>query len=61
MSTRLVAYLQSSVARGESGASLVEYAILVALIAAVAITIIGTLGDDIVAIFTDVADDLPAN
>ena len=38
----------------ERGAALAEYALLVALIAVVAVTIIATLGGDIVSAFTNV-------
>lgn len=41
-------------ARDESGASAVEYGMLVALIAAVLVTIVGALGQDIKAAFTTV-------
>jgi len=42
----------------ESGATLVEYAILVALISVAAIAVIATLGDQIQAAFQDVSDQL---
>ncbi|MDT8403043.1 Flp family type IVb pilin [Sulfuriflexus sp.] len=44
----------------ESGASMVEYAILVALISVVAIVIIGVLGQQINAAFTAVSNQLAA-
>lgn len=42
----------------ESGATLVEYAIIVALIAVATITIIGTLQDSISDIFQEISDEL---
>ena len=40
--------------RNEDGATAVEYGLLVALIAAAIMTIVATLGDDLVSLFTDV-------
>ncbi len=54
MSTRLVAYIQSMSARDESGASIVEYAILVALIAVALIGVITALTGRIGETFNDV-------
>lgn len=39
-------------AQGEQGATMVEYGIMVALIAAVSIVIITTIGTDVLAMFT---------
>ncbi len=44
----------------ESGATMVEYAVLVALIAVAAITIIATLGAQINAAFQEVSDEIAA-
>lgn len=44
----------------ERGASLVEYALLVALIAVVAIVAVGLLGDNVEGAFTDINEKLPA-
>ena len=41
-------------AQKQRGASLVEYALLVSLIAVAAVTIVGTLGGTITTIFTDI-------
>lgn len=46
----------SIVAKKERGATAVEYGIMVALIAAVIITIVATLGDNLTAMFSGVAD-----
>lgn len=45
-------------ARKERGATAVEYGIMVALIAAVIITIVATLGGQLQAMFTDVSNEL---
>ena len=42
----------------EKGATAVEYGIMVALIAAFIITIVGTVGDNLVLVFTDVSNAL---
>jgi pilus assembly protein Flp/PilA len=44
--------------RNEDGATAVEYGIMVALIAAVIVTIVGTIGDNLIAKFTEVANAL---
>jgi len=44
----------------ESGATAVEYGLIVALIAAGIITIVGTLGDQITTAFTNVSTGLTA-
>ncbi|HEY3338311.1 MAG TPA: Flp family type IVb pilin [Propionicimonas sp.] len=46
----------SIVAKKERGATAVEYGIMVALIAAVIITIVGTLGGNLTALFTTVGN-----
>ena len=48
----------SIVAKKERGATAVEYGIMVALIAAVIITIVGTLGTNLTALFTTVSNKL---
>lgn len=45
-------------ARDEEGATMVEYGLLVALIAAVVITIVVTIGDQLLGGFTDVSTEL---
>ena len=47
------------VERNDRGATAVEYGLLVGLIAAVIITIVVTLGDQLAALFTGVSDELP--
>ncbi|WP_345148851.1 Flp family type IVb pilin [Arthrobacter ginkgonis] len=42
--------------REEKGATAVEYGIMVALIAVVIITVVGTIGTDLLAKFTQVAN-----
>lgn len=44
---------------GERGATAVEYGIMVALIAAVIITVVATLGTQVAAAFTKVSGALP--
>jgi pilus assembly protein Flp/PilA len=44
----------------ESGATMVEYAILVALISVVAIVVIGTVGQSVLSAFTEVQSNLAA-
>ena len=48
----------SIVAKKERGATAVEYGIMVALIDAVIITIVGTLGTNLTALFTTVSNKL---
>ncbi len=55
---RLWTALQSRFVRDEEGASMVEYALLVALIAIVAIVAIGLVGTRVTGIFSKVADTL---
>jgi pilus assembly protein Flp/PilA len=62
MTRRLVA-LQCRVQQAmdrDRGATAVEYGLIVALIAAVIVTIVGTLGQQILAAFTTVSGKLPA-
>jgi len=47
------------ISRDEEGASMVEYGVLVALICAVCVVIIGTLGSQVKAAFTTVSAALP--
>ncbi len=51
--------LQARVATRDRGATAVEYGLLVALIAAVIVTIVATLGTQIRAAFTTVSTQLP--
>lgn len=44
--------------RPRRGQSMTEYALIVALIAIVAIVVLTTMGDDIVAVFQRIADQL---
>jgi pilus assembly protein Flp/PilA len=58
MNSKLIAawvWLQN---RGERGATAVEYGMLVALIAAVIIAIVATVGTDVEAAFKKIADKL---
>jgi pilus assembly protein Flp/PilA len=54
----LLTNLVRSLAREEDGATMVEYGIMVALIAAVCIVIIGTLGGQVNTAFTTVSNAL---
>jgi pilus assembly protein Flp/PilA len=45
--------------RDDRGATAVEYGMLVALIAAVIVTIVGVLGNQVNAAFTTISDALP--
>ena len=49
MLTRMIALLKR-----QEGQGLVEYALILVLISIVAITIMGTVGDDIIAVFNSV-------
>jgi pilus assembly protein Flp/PilA len=55
---RKVFKLLNGVRKDEEGVTMAEYAILIGLIAVVSITIIGTVGTDIAAVFTSVASQL---
>ena len=44
--------------KGEEAPTAVEYGIMVALIAVAILTVVGTVGDNLNTIFTDVADAL---
>ena len=55
--TKLAAKLQTL--RSDKGATAVEYGLLVALIAAVIVVIVGTLGGQVNAAFQTVSDALP--
>ncbi|MCC6387446.1 MAG: Flp family type IVb pilin [Dehalococcoidia bacterium] len=48
--------LRTALLAGESGQSMVEYALVTALIAVVAIVAVETLGDGIVGVFENIAD-----
>ena len=50
--------LLNEVRRHEEGVTMAEYAILIGLIAVVSITVIQTVGTDILAVFTAVQTDL---
>ena len=54
-----VLYALKPLIKSERGATMVEYGILVALIAVVSIAVIATLGLDDLAAFTDAAAQLP--
>jgi pilus assembly protein Flp/PilA len=55
-----VTRLLSRLARNDSGATGVEYGLLVALIAAVIVTTVTTLGTQVNAAFTKISNALPA-
>jgi Flp pilus assembly pilin Flp len=50
--------LLNEVCKDEEGVTMAEYAILIGLIAVVSITVIKTVGTDILAVFTAVQTDL---
>ena len=50
--------LLSVLARAESGQSMVEYALVTALIAVVALVAVQTLGEGIVSVFESIADEI---
>ena len=50
----LFTWLQCRLARDERGATAVEYGMMVALIAAVIVTVVATLGTDIKTAFTTI-------
>jgi pilus assembly protein Flp/PilA len=57
---RLWTAFQSRIIREEEGASMVEYALLVALIAIIAIIAVALVGTRVTGVFQKVADTLPA-
>lgn len=58
MTTRMYVALQSRLVAGETGASLVEYALLLALVALVAIAAVRIVGTNVEADFQSVANEL---
>ncbi len=54
-----VLYALKPLIKSERGATMVEYGILVALIAVVSIAVIATLGLDVLAAFTTAEEKLP--
>jgi pilus assembly protein Flp/PilA len=60
MFTDIVTYMQARFAKNERGAALVEYALLLALIAVVCIVALTTLGDQAADKFTDVGNSIAA-
>lgn len=56
----LQTYLTGLLNRDDRGATAVEYGLIVALIAAVIVTIVATLGQQILGAFTTVSNQLPA-
>jgi pilus assembly protein Flp/PilA len=52
-------YIRLANLRDEEGATAVEYGLLVALIAAIIVGIVGTLGGQVQAAFQTVSDSLP--
>ena len=56
--TKLAAKLQTLRSR-EEGATAVEYGIMVVLIAAVIVAVVATIGQDVLAGFTTVDNNLP--
>jgi pilus assembly protein Flp/PilA len=53
-------YLAGLLNRDDRGATAVEYGLIVALIAAVIVAIVATLGQQILGAFTSVSKNLPA-
>lgn len=47
-------------ARDEEGVTAIEYGLIAALIAVAIITIVGTVGDNLVLVFTEIATELAA-
>jgi pilus assembly protein Flp/PilA len=60
MHAQFLSYLQARFAKTERGAALVEYALLLALIAVVCIVALTTLGDQAAQKFTDVGASIEA-
>ena len=60
MFTDIVTYMQARFAKNERGAALVEYALLLALIAVVCIVALTTLGGQASSKFTDVGNSISA-
>ena len=56
----ITTWLQSRIVREDEGATMVEYGLMVALIAVVVGVTAATLGDDIAGLFTDVSTSLNA-
>jgi pilus assembly protein Flp/PilA len=54
----LVSYLRAKLLRNESGQDLLEYALLVALIALVCVVAITSTGSGVNSIFTDISAEL---
>jgi Flp pilus assembly pilin Flp len=54
----LVYYLRAKLGRNESGQDLLEYALLVALIALVSVGVITSTGSGVQSIFTDISAEL---
>ena len=54
---RARSYIQASLAR-EEGQALVEYALILSLIAVVAVVIMATLGSKVAGIFSTIADNV---
>jgi pilus assembly protein Flp/PilA len=59
VATKMIAKMQALWATREQGATAVEYGLLVALIAAVIVAIVATLGTKILNAFTTVNSKLP--
>ena len=55
MTSTLQAFL-----RDEEGVTMVEYGLMLALIAAVCITVVSTLGTDLQTLFTNIGTDISA-
>ena len=56
--TSLMVRLMPAGEKDEEGQTLVEYGLIIALLSIVCIAILGLLGDELVAIFTAVKDEL---
>lgn len=57
--TSLIVSLRAALTRDEEGATMVEYGLMVALIAIIAMVAVGLLGDGLTNIFTDANEALP--
>lgn len=58
MSTRMYVALQSRLAAMENGASLVEYALLLALVALIAIAAVRIVGENVTSDFEEIGSNL---
>jgi len=54
----LITYLRARLLKNESGQDLLEYALLVALIALVCVAVVASAGDGVSTIFTNITGEL---